>query len=265
MPLLNIAGQTYTLEALTLSDCSQEKLRDSAAALCALFAERESEFSVHPSAVIDYPDLANTSTTGFLVDAPAYAARRAAAMCGSAPAIRIVVLTTYGNIVGPSFEACGYESVHIDMPAGPDHTAAFMLAPACDCSDIRTLYIEAVNEADEKIRPSFVLQLVDMHGQLCGGACGSIHERDGSRFAYLATMTLMSGMPQGSGTAIVEQLIQFLRAQHVRTVHLGTQTAGRFYEKMGFQVEHRLVRNLRIRQNAGQHVLGDLVMLRMDI
>lgn len=264
MPLLTIAGHSFTLEALTLSNSSEERLRDSAAAVSALFLEREREFSVHPSVVVDFPDLADTSATGFLADAPAYVARRLVSMRGSPSAIRIVVLTTYGDIVGPSFTARGYEMVPIDMPAGPDHTAAFIRDPAHAVCDVRTLYIEAVNEADEKIRPSFVLRLVDMRGQLCGGACGSIHERDGVRYAYLATMTLMSGMPQGSGTAIVEQLMHFLRVQRVRTVHLGTQTAGRFYEKMGFKVEHRLIHNLRVRQDRGQDVFGDLVMLSMD-
>lgn len=255
----------FTLDALTLADTSKEKLRDEAAAILALFLERESEFSVHPSVVIDYPDLTDASPSGFLADAAAYVGRRAASMVdNSAATMRIVVLTTYGDIVGPSFAAAGYETVQIDMPAGPDHTAAFVLTPTEPCSDIPTLYIEAVNEDDEKIRPSFVLKLTDMRGQLCGGACGSIHERHGKRYAYLATMTLVSGMPQGSGTAIMAQLMQFLRTQKVGTVHLGTQTAGRFYEKMGFKVDHRLIRNLRVRQENGQQVLGDLVMLRMD-
>lgn len=265
MAQLNIAGHRYTLETLTRADTAKEELHDASAAILALFLERESEFSVHPSVVIDYPDLSDASTSGFLADAPAYVSRLPASLVETASATRIVVLTTYGDIVGPSFKASGYETVHIDMPAGPDHTAAFVLDPAESDSDMRTLYIEAVNEADEKIRPSFVLMLTDMRGQLCGGACGSIHDRDGKRYAYLATMTLIPGMPQGSGTAIVEELLRFLRRQEVCTVHLGTQTAGRFYEKMGFKVDHRLIRNLRVRQNNGQEVLGDLVMLRMEL
>lgn len=265
MPDLSISGHMFKLKTLTLADTATEIIHDEAAAIFGLFLEREAEFGVHPSVVIDYPDLTDTSKCGFLADAAAYAANRVESMAETSPVIRIVVLTTYSDIVRPSFEAAGYAPVRIDMPAGPEHTAAFVLAPNDPCSVIRTLYIEAVNEKDKKIRPSFVLKLTDKSGQLCGGASGSIHERQGKRYAYLATMTLASGMPQGSGTAIVEQLVQFLRYQRVGTVHLGTQTAGRFYEKMGFKVDHRLICNLRVRQKDGQEDPGDLVMLSMDI
>ena len=53
-------------------------------------------------------------------------------------------------------------------------------------------------------------------------------------------------------------------SQGVQKLHLGTQTAGRFYEKAGFRVDHRLVRNLRVRQKDGQAVMSDLVMLSLD-
>ena len=72
-------------------------------------------------------------------------------------------------------------------------------------------------------------------------------------------------MPQGSGTEMVKQLLHFLRSQGVQKVHLGTQTAGKFYEKAGFKVDHRLVRNLRVWQKDGQAVMGDLVMLSRDL
>ena len=72
-------------------------------------------------------------------------------------------------------------------------------------------------------------------------------------------------MPKGSGTAMVAQLVQFLRSQGVQKLHLGTQTAGRFYEKSGFKVDHRLVRNLRVRHKDGQAVVGDLVMLSLEL
>ena len=64
---------------------------------------------------------------------------------------------------------------------------------------------------------------------------------------------------------MVETLVQFLRSQDVQKLHLGTQTAGRFYEKAGFKVDHRLVRNLRVRQKGGQAVVGDLVMLSLEL
>ena len=262
---LNIAGQTFKLKASTLADTTAETVHDESTAIFELFLEREAEFGVDPSVVIDYPDLTDTSKSRFLADAAAYVAERANSMADGSAGVRIVVLTTYSDIVGPSFEAAGYEIVHIDMPAGPENTAAFLLAASAPCPAARTLYIEAVNEQDEKIRPSFVLTLTDRSDRVYGGAYGAIHERDGKRYAYLSTMTLAAGMPQGSGTAMMEQLVQFLRDQGVVTVHLGTQTAGAFYEKLGFKVDHRLIRNLRVRQKDGQEVSGDLVMLSRDL
>ncbi len=148
------------------------------------------------------------------------------------------------------------------MPAGPDHTAAFVLHPH---QEGRTLCVEAVNENDEKIRPSFVLKLTDERGRLCGGASGCIHQHQGKRCAYLATLALACDMPPGSGTAMVEPLVHFLCHQGEQKLRLGTQTAGRFYEKAGFKVDHRLVRNLRVRHKHGQAVVGDLVMLSLEL
>ena len=262
---LNIAGRSFHLKMFTIADTATETIRDESAAIFRLFLERETEFGVHPSVVIDYPDLSDSSDSGFLSNAGTYAARRVALIVEGSRVIRIVVLTTYGDMVRPSLEAAGYDAIAIDMPAGPEHTAAFILEPSTPCSDGRTLYIEAVNEQDEKIRPSFVLKLSDQSGRLCGGACGSIHERNGKRYAYLATMTLAPGMPQGTGTAVVQKLVQFLRDQNVVMVHLGTQTAGKFYQQNGFKVDHSLIRNLRVRCEAGQEVLSDLVMLSMAL
>jgi len=258
---LHIAGQRFQLQAFTLGDTDEGTLRTLAAALFALFLEREAEFGFHASVVVDHPESSDSSGTGFLADAAAYASRKAALMDGGPQGIRIVILTTYSDVVRSGLEAAGYRFIAIDMPAGPEHTAAFILEPRVADRDLRTLYIEAVNEDDEKIRPSFVLRLLDSNGRLCGGACGSIHERAGKRYAYLATMALASGMPTGAGTVLMEQLVQFLRSQRVAMVHLGTQTAADFYEKCGFTVDHRLIRGLRIRSKNGQEVMGDLVML----
>ena len=265
MQNLSIVGRSFQLKLFTLADTANETIREQSAAIIDLFLKREAEFDVHESMVIDYPDLSDTSEFGFLADAATYAGRRAALAAEGVPAVRIVVLTTYGDVVRSSFEAAGYDFIAIDMPAGPEHTAAFILEPSASDWDGRTLYIEAVNEDDDKIKPSFVFRLSDQMGRLCGGACGVIHERQGKRYAYLGTMALASGMPQGTGTAIMEQVVQFLHSQKVEAVHLGTQTAARFYEKNGFKVDHRLIRNLRVRRKDGQEVLGDLVMLSMAL
>ena len=265
LPNLTLSDRSFELKLFTTANATGELIREKSAAIFNLFLEREAEFDVHESVVIDYPDLSEPSTSRFLANAPAYAANRLALMDGDIAAIRIVVLTTYGNLVRAGFEAAGYHFIAIDMPAGPEHTAAFILEPRVSDGKGRTLYIEAVNEDDEKITPTFALVLTDATGQLCGGACGCVHARQGTRYAYLATMTLASALPQGTGTAIMEQLVQFLRSQNVATVHLGTQTAAQFYEKIGFKVDHRLIHPLRVRREAGKDVTGDLVMLSLKL
>lgn len=250
----------------TLADTSAETMQDEAAAIFALFLRREAEFGVHPSVAIHYPDIADRTDHGFIGDAARYVAARADALAAEGRAAdRIVVLTTFGNLVGSSLVAAGFESIRIDMPAGPDHTYAFILDPATPVADGRTLYIEAVNEADEKIRPAFVLKLTDGEGRLHGGACGSVHERGGRRYAYLATMTTAAGAASGTGTYLAEELLRFLGDQGVSTVHLGTQTAAAFYEKLGFRVVHRLVTGMRTRTAGGKEIRDDLVMLAMDL
>lgn len=265
MPELTISEQRFLLTTLALADTPQTVLDAEAAKIFALFLEREAEFGVHPAVDIDYPDIADPDQSEFLADAASYLAKRAAEMSKASLDVRVVVLTTYANIVGASLKSAGYQALPIDMPAGPEHTAAFVHEPSGFCSSRRTLYVEAVNEADEKIRPAFVVKLTNESGQLCAGACGSIHTRQGKRYAYLATFALASSMPAGSGTALAHQLLQFLKNEGVSTVHLGTQTAAKFYEKLGFRVDHRLVRQLRVRENQGQEEFGDLVMLSKDL
>ena len=49
-------------------------------------------------------------------------------------------------------------------------------------------------------------------------------------------------------------------------MHLGTQTAGPFYEQVGFRVTRRLIPELRNRRTAdGRVVPHDLVMMEMDL
>jgi hypothetical protein len=61
-------------------------------------------------------------------------------------------------------------------------------------------------------------------------------------------------------------MLDILRSLGVATGQLGTQTAGQFYEKLGFRVTHRLVSGLRSRKLAdGQHVSHDLVMMSMEL
>lgn len=316
-------GRRFLLRRLTSANSTAAERSTAAAKIFALFLAREAAFGTHPSAVIDYPDLAAPKACAFLRDAAAYAAGRAQSLSGGAAGVRIVVLTTYADIVGPQLRAAGYQCIPIDMPAGPANTAAFILencgapraadkhrpapgpvlagvqphyptaahtsaaseqwrgqqpaatgdppptAPGAarllsshrDAAAARTLYIEAVNEADDNIQPSCVLTLADEQGRLCGGASASVHTRNGKRYAYLATMTIAAGLPQGMGSALGRHLLAFLKREQISTVHLGTQTAGPFYEKLGFHVDHALVPHLRVRQHGGHTIVGGLVMM----
>ena len=253
-------------DRLTLADLSPQAMQDEAGAIFGLFLQREAEFGVHPSVAIHYPDMTDRTDDGFIGNAARHVAVQTRALAAQGPAIgRIVVLTTFGDLVGPSLVAAGFKPIPIDMPAGPDHTCAFTLDIEGARAGWRTLYVEAVDEADEKIRPAFVLKATDAEGRLHGGACGSIHERDGRRYAYLATMTTAAGAARGTGTFLAEELFRFLRDQGVSTIHLGTQTAAAFYEKVGFRVLHRLVPGMRTRMVDGNMITDDLVMLAMDL
>lgn len=259
-------GARFTLQAATRSTASQQELDAQAGAIFALFLAREREFGFNPQVVTEYPGIADPETSAFLRDPVAEIARRRTDLAAEGPAIaRVVVLTTYADRIGAALTDAGFAAHPIDMPAGPDQTAAFT-RDFSQAGTGRTLYLETVNEADEKIRPAFTITMRDAGGQLFGGACGSLHRRGGRLYAYLATMTLAAGLPPGTGTKLAGVMLDFLRAKGVGTVHLGTQTAGPFYEQLRFRITHRLIPALRNRQGAdGSPVTHDLVMMKMDL
>ncbi|MEZ5770239.1 MAG: hypothetical protein R3D61_00925 [Defluviimonas denitrificans] len=255
--ILTDAG--FRVEVLCLPDTPRDSLDKAAGALYALFGAREKEFGFGPNVIVDYPQVTGPDT-GFLADPVAHIAARVEALGRDGPIARVVLLTTYGDLLLSPLTGAGYRAERIDMPAGPDQTFAFTLYR--DSGAGRCLYLEAVNEADEKIRPSFVIRLLDGTGRLCGGACGAVH----GTHAYLSILTLIPGLPAGTGTTLAREVLAILRGQGVRAVDLGTQTAGRFYEKLGFRVTHRLVRGLRTRVAAdGRQIDDDLVMLRATL
>jgi|APTNR8051073442_1049403.scaffolds.fasta_scaffold04355_7 hypothetical protein len=257
---MTFADASLTLRARTSDDTDRADLAAGAAALFDLFLKREHEFGFSPEVVVDYPDLTAGPDSSFLADAPAYVENRIATEeATGGPISQVVILTTYADVVGPALAAAGWAGHQIDMPAGPDHTWTYRQDRT---GTGRTLYIEAVNEADEKLRPDFLLELTDDRGRLRGGAWGSIHARDGDRYAYIATMTLDAGLPPGTGTRLGEALNQTLVGAGVVAAHLGTQTAGPFYERLGFRITHILVPALRIRSGEdGAQVATDLVMM----
>ncbi len=264
--IIHIAGQPYTLKEMTIGPSSRESLEAEAALIFGLFLEREKSFGFNPAVVTEYPEIAPPEHSPFLNDPVRYVAARCDAAAGGTPIGKVVILTTYADrLFAPLVEA-GYQPSPIDMPAGPDNTAAFTYELTDQPGPGRTLYLEAVNEADEKIRPTFVLELLDEAGRIQGGACGSIHERDGQRYAYLATLAVTPNLPPTSGTHLAREMLRFLAEMGVDTIHLGTQTAGPFYQKLGFRISHRLIPGLRHRAGkVGQVAVHDLVMMTMDI
>lgn len=256
---MNLTDAGFHVEVLTLPRTPRDRLDAAAGALYALFGAREKEFGFGPDVIVEYPPVEGPET-GFLADPVAHIDGRVANLGRDGPVGWVVVLTTYGDLLVPPLTGAGYRAERIDMPAGPDQTFAFTLER--DGGAGRCLYLEAVNEADEKIRPSFVIRLLDGSGRLCGGACGAVH----GTHAYLSILTLIPGLPAGTGTALAREVLAILRGQGVVAVDLGTQTAGRFYEKLGFRVTHRLVRGLRTRVAAdGRQIDDDLVMLRATL
>lgn len=252
-----------SLTRKTLRNTSQTDLDDAASKLFSMFIEREKEFGFNPAIIVDYPDINDPANSPFLADATRYIDSLTSKLeTEGGPIGQIVLLTTYGTQLSGPLAAAGFSEKPIDMPAGPDDTTWYRRMPA-NSTTSRTLYLEAVNEADPKIRPSFALELTDAAGQLRGGACGSIHERNGAHYAYLATMTLDAGLPAGTGQWLGEALVQFMRDEGVKAIHLGTQTAGPFYrDKLGFQITHTVLPALRVRKDAnGGEITTDLVMM----
>ena len=125
----------------------------------------------------------------------------------------------------------------------------------------RCLNLRAAKKADDNIRPRFVIRVQVRTARLCGGGCGAV---DGAH-AYLSIPTLIAGLPAGTGTAQARGSRHPARAGGV-AVDLGTRTAGRFYERLGCRVTHRLVRGSRTRVTAdGRQIDDDLVMLRTTL
>lgn len=257
---MNFSDAGLSLQTRTSDDTDRAELAAGAAALFDLFLRREPEFEFNPDVVVEYPDLEAGSDAPFLAKVVTDIGDHVAALeADGAPIARVVILTTYGPVVGPALEAAGWDAERIDMPAGPDGTWIYRMDLRAEG---RTLYIEAVNEADEKLRPDFLLELIDGEGRLRGGAWGSIHARDGARYAYIATMTLDVGLQPGVGTLLGEALETTLRQAGVVAAHLGTQTAGPFYERLGFCITHRVLPQLRVRAGGdGERVATDLVMM----
>ena len=84
--------------------------------------------------------------------------------------------------------------------------------------------------------------------------------------AYLAIMAVTPDQPAGTGTALAQAMTHHLRQMGVTQINLGTQTAERFYETLGFRLQHRVHPKLRFRETAdGRRIWHDLVMMQLDL
>ena len=246
------------LTILTRDDRGRNALDEAAAAIFDLFLEREGEFGFGPRIAAEYPDIADPTTSALLADPVGYIARRVAA--SRDPIARVVLLTTYGDRLLSPLAAAGFGDTAVVMPAGPAFTYASLRTRSG--AGGRTLYLEAVDEADPRIDPDFAVELRDGDGGLRGGACGSI---DGA-YAYLSIMALDADLPPATGRRLAGALLGHLRGQGVQVVHLGTQTAGPFYAKLGFSTTHTVLSGLRTRRGAdGREVATDLQMMELRL
>ena len=246
------------LYILTRDETAEGALDAAAAAVFGLFLEREGEFGFGRNVTVDYPDIADPATSALLTDPVGYLGRRVAA--SRDPIARIVLLTTYGDRLLSPLVAAGFGDTAVVMPAGPAFTYASVRTRGG--AGGRTLYVEAVDEADPRMSPDFVVELRDEDGALRGGACGAI---DGG-YAYLSIMALDADLPPATGRRLAKALLDHLRGEGVEVVHLGTQTAGPFYAQLGFATTHTVLSNLRTRRSAdGREVATDLQMMELRL
>ncbi len=265
MHQISIGHQAWWLHLLDRKTCSPHTLEQEQSALFGLLTEREKEFAFNPDIVTEYPDIGY-----FLKDPTAYVDARCSAILAQQGKVvnHAIILTTWGDRLTGTLAGCGWQSEKINVPAGPDHTFKFsktfttLPGSAMTCM----LYLEAVNEKDEKIRPSFVLKLHDARGSLYGGMSGSICEINGRRFAWITTVVVNKGVARTAGSIIVEAVMDYLKKEGVQQVNLGTQTAEHFYQKQGFHVIHHIVDNLRWRKADNGHVIpNNLVIMSRDL
>ena len=246
------------LTILTRNDTDGQALDAAADAIFDLFLEREGEFGFGPHVTVDYPDIDDPAASPLLADPLDYIARRVAA--SRDPIACVVLLTTYGDRLLSPLAAAGFGDTAVIMPAGPAFTYA-SFRPRNGARG-RTLYLAAVDEADPRMRPDFAVELRGDNGALRGGACGSI---DGA-YAYLSIMALDPDLPPATGRRLAIATLDHLRAEGVEVVHLGTQTAGPFYAKLGFATTHTVLPGLRTRRGAdGRQVATDLQMMELRL
>lgn len=244
----------YHLKNSSLDELAQYQL-----ALFALLQQREQEFGFNPDVIVHYPE------EGFLASPTNYLNSLLSEQRQQGHIInQVVMLTTYNELSAELLQE-GYQREGVHMPAGPDHTAIFRKQYGEHLQG-KTLYVEAVNEQDPKIRPTFVLMLRNENGVLQGGMSGSIWPQEGKFYAYIGTVVVQPGQPTGTGTLLANTVLDYLKEQGVCEANLGTQTAEPFYAKLGFKPIHHIVPALRHRTGQdGAIIAHNLVIMSKSL
>lgn len=258
----------YNIGVLDVTNCSLAELKHQQIELFDKLIKREKEFAFNESIFVDYPN--PLQENGFLTNPLGYIDTYSRKFIETKhEAIdEIVILTTYGDLLIDKLTQDGFIAEPINMPAGPDNTYKFSkklnlsqrVAPSI-------LYFEVVNEEDPKIYPTFIAKLENAGGVLCGGMSGSIWTAiNGIKYAYISTVIVDNDLPNGLGTMIANKVFEYLQANGVMLVNLGTQTAVSFYQKCGFNVIHKIVPNLRVRYDKfGNAIKNDLVIMEKKL
>ena len=256
-----------SLELYQPDNSSPDRLSERQLMLFALLQQREQEFGFNQNVIVHYPEASFLTAPLDYLDQLILEQQQQGHLINE-----VVILTTYQELYSPLTQS-GYLHEAVHMPAGPDHTAIFRVH-CCSQPAGKTLYIEAVNEQDPKIRPTFVLMLHDENGELLGGMSGSIYSTDNRRYAYIGTVVVQPGQPAGTGTLLANTVLEYLTQQGVYEVNLGTQTAEPFYTKLGFRVIHHIVPALRHRTasdgcraptQSGHHEQNALIKQTTDV
>lgn len=253
---------TFTLHLSDTTTTSQEKIITEQLALFNLLQIRDSDFTLDENIILEYP----AALEDFLNNPINYIKQQLENkhIKNLSEIKEIVILTTYGDKLIKNLVNDGFDESLIDMPAGPDNTYHF--SKQVNPTGTFIYYLEVVNEADEKIRPTFIITAKDNNNEIIGGISGNIFEKDNQNFAYIATTVTAPNAPQGLGSQMMQETLNYLEKSNVVKVNAGTQTADKFYIKHGFNIINHLINNIRYRSDKNNNkVWHDLVILEKQL
>lgn len=249
-------NKSYKIKQYIRSKDGQKIINQKLSDLFSLLKQREMEICFNPNIYVDYPD-----ENRFLSSTIEYIDDKIAEKCDIS---QVVILTTYGDKLFDTLCGNGFKYEKIDMPAAPTYTCLFKKRISKE--DEKILYIEFVDEQDEKILPSVVFTIESSEGEFMGGVCGSIFRDNGSTYAYLSTMAIAEGVQKGTGSDLLSAVLSYWKNEGVEVVNLGTQTAEGFYLKNGFTTIKRVLPNLRYKKDNNDAIISiDLVMMQINI